>query len=233
MSCNEFVELIHLNIKGELAEDERNRLRLHLLSCEHCTAEARLAGQADHLLNIVRATPIIPDPDHLLYSILKRTGAEHGKSRTAVFFENLMSFCLRPGVRITYAACVILLVSTFMLQQAEALRIVDELGTRFALRSGPPMADVVYSIPLNEARSIVGRGEFEQLIAAVPLTVSGNTLRIHKSDLEPWAHSVSTWFLSRVLSSSVPGLERVPGELAEMQQSITLSFGLRIRGTKP
>ncbi|MDH3252531.1 MAG: zf-HC2 domain-containing protein [Ignavibacteria bacterium] len=233
MNCNEFIRLIHLNSEGELSEDERDRLGLHLSSCEDCASEARLAGQADHLLNVVRAKPMIPDPDQLLRSILKRTGAEQGKSLPTGFFENLMGFFVRPTVRVAYAAFVILLVSMFMLQQAEALRSVDELGTRFALRSRPPMADVVYSIPLDDARDMVGADEFEPLIAAAPVNVSDNTLRAQKSDLDPWAHSVSPRFLSRILASSVPGLEGIPAALVEMQQSITSSFTLRIGGNNP
>jgi Putative zinc-finger len=230
MNCDEFIELIHLNIEGELSEDERDRLRLHLSSCGQCAAEARLAGQAEHLMNVVRVTPMIPDPDQLLRSILKRTGAEQGMRLPKGFFENLMDLFVRPGVRVAYAAFVILVVSTFMLQQAEALRSVDELGTRFVVRSGSPRADVVYSIPLDDARDLVGADEFGPLIAVAPVSVAGNKLRARKSGLDPWVQSVSSRLLSRILVPSCPGLEQIPGALVEMQQSMSSSFTLRTGG---
>ena len=60
MSCDEYVRLIHLNEEGELSEDERNRLWLHVAVCEGCAAEVRLVRRSNQLMSVVRASPIMP-----------------------------------------------------------------------------------------------------------------------------------------------------------------------------
>ncbi len=230
MSCDEYVRLIHLNVEGELSEDERNRLWLHVAVCEGCAAEVRLVRRSDQLMNVVRASPTMPDPDQVLRSVLKRTGVEQATSPHAVFFDNLIEIFLRPRVRFAYAAFVLLAVSTFMIHQVEALRSADELSTRFTLRSGSPGADVVYTLPLTEAVKIAGAEQLEPLIAAAPVSMSGNRLRAHKSDIDPWVQSVSPRVLCRILASSVPNLRHIPVVVAEMQQSVTTSFTLRFGG---
>jgi hypothetical protein len=149
------------------------------------------------------------------------------------FFETVLGLFMRPSVRYAYAALVLLLVGTFVIQQAEALRSVDDLGTRLARRSGSPRADILYSVPLDEAKNIVGSDEFEPLIAATPVRVSNDRLFAQKSDLEPWTQSVSSRFFSRILSSTAPGLDQLPEALVGIQQSITSSLTLRVGGNNP
>ncbi len=236
MTCEEALRLIHLNRDGERTPEEDQALRVHLEGCPLCSSEARLVRDTAGMLARIQASePRLPEPEDLSAKILSALAEPEPREHSRTFgaaMDMVLNAFLRPAVRAGYAVTALVLVGTFILQQAQAFRSVDALGTRLSQGPIPQGAEVQFSIPLEDARHIVGASALEPLLSAAPVTVSRDRISVLKSEIEPWGPSLPSRLAARLLASSAP-IEELPDVLLELEKSISLSLKLRNGGNNP
>jgi len=110
MKHNEFRQMIHLSLYGELSEDEQKKLKHHLESCEECKLELE---QQKYFLSMVSENRKYKVNDSLLnearVQLRVALGSEMIKNRpTSTFGERIRSLLSSPP-RLAFSALVILL----------------------------------------------------------------------------------------------------------------------------
>ena len=232
MNCEEAIRLIHLDGGGETSAREDAELRAHLLSCEGCASEARLVQQTAHTLRRLSVSiPVLPRPEELVRSIMAGVAeSSRLRPRPRGSLDALLVFFARPAVRLSYAVVVLAFVLLFVFQQADMFLSIDALSGKLAQAKQHPVADIQYSMTLEEARGIVGTAELEPFIAGSPLSVSSDRISVRKSDIESWVPSLGSRFTSTLLASSDSPVERLPRLIFDIQNSVTSSFTLRLGG---
>jgi hypothetical protein len=234
MKCEEAIRLIHLDRQGERSSEESEMLRLHLESCERCASEALLVRLTDPFLRQICAShPALALPENLSQAImneLARARREGPAPRAQGALETFLDLFQRPAIRYGYIIVVLFFTALFMITEADALRSMDALSAKLARSTEPPRTDIRYSMPLKDARNIVGTSQLEPLLANTPVRVSNDQLIVHKSEIDPWTSSLTTRLSTRLLSSSETPAERIPDVLLELQKSISYSLSLRAGG---
>ena len=237
MKCEESVRLIHLNAGEELSASELKELREHLETCTVCASEARLVGQTAQFLKRLHAsTPILARPEDLTRLIMKElsTGSRAiDRRHRRKPLDALLDVCLRPAVRYAYAALILFFVALFMIQQTDTLRSMEDLGIRLARSEGTLGTDIRFSIPVDEARKIIGDTDLEPLMAQTSIRVSDDKFTVRRSEIEPWTRSFSSRLISRTLASSETSVEQIMGLLFDLQKSVSSSPTLRSGGNNP
>jgi hypothetical protein len=111
MKHNEFKQLIHLSLYGELSDDEQKELKIHLESCEECRLEL---DQQKYFLNMVTDYKRYKISDEMLNEArtqLRATLRTERMKNLSVFSvgEKISSF-LSSRLRVAFSAVAILLL---------------------------------------------------------------------------------------------------------------------------
>jgi hypothetical protein len=122
MKCNKAHKWIALYREGELEALIQKRLQEHLAGCESCSRLYREYQQNDWISEVIRSQIPGTDNESILTGRIMNSIAEIKKRRSETDFISLtyriLDLAMLPAVRRIALACILIMATVFMYQQA-------------------------------------------------------------------------------------------------------------------
>jgi len=122
MKCNKARKWIALHREGELEAGIRERLREHLEECESCNQVYQSYLKNDRMAAQIRAHRVASKNEDGITNRIMNAVADMQKRPGETMFlspmERIVKLTMLPAVRWVAAACILIIVSVFIYQQA-------------------------------------------------------------------------------------------------------------------
>ena len=140
MKCADINDLLYLK-DDELSPEERDQVKAHLLECRLCAAEyieIKKAGAAVDL--ILNREPFLIYEEEFTGAVIEKIEKTYLNNKTtslSKFLDYTAHFFGSTGARAASAAVIIILISTFLIQQYFVLSSVETLENKIAITAQP------------------------------------------------------------------------------------------------
>jgi hypothetical protein len=136
MKCRTCQHLLTLSRKGELDLKQEIRMDRHINSCSECSQAKRRIGNVNAKLSYLRkGHPYLSQPEALTDSIMHQIRGQSRRRESISTAGSVWEFFLFPKIRLSLTVLIVLVVSSFFVQEFLVLNRLSRLEEKIAEQS--------------------------------------------------------------------------------------------------